>query len=99
MVTLRKLISGKETVSLISWDELSDAEKEDYEYESHGDCSFFRYKGSAYSMGDFFYLSDPHCLERLSGYVGGAAESAFSAVLVSEPDYREDTINVAYWAA
>ena len=79
-----KIITNNHLIPLIYWWELSDSEKQDFDYCSD-ECLFFRYRWNLYSLCDFMRLSKYSMFpDEWRGYMG---DSAFSGILVKYPDH------------
>jgi len=81
---------------LISWYELSDDEKKDFDYycENGDDAGmFFRYSGDIYDMSDFTRLEEGGVLA-VAGWQGRSGQGWWSAILVAVND-SGDGVKVA----
>lgn len=97
-----KIITNNKPRHIIYGFELSNKEKEQFDYlDNIDECSFFRYKGEIYDMGEFMRIARgqaPHPLrpgwERWHGY---SSDSYSSGVLVRYTSDYESVIVGRYY--
>jgi hypothetical protein len=68
------------------WFELTDKEKQEYDYEDAQEWSYFRYKGWAYTLADFMRVGAHSPFQGWDAYHGG---SFFSGVVIKLSDCGE----------
>ena len=103
MGKIMKIITNNKQRSIIYGFELSDKEKEQFDYlDDIDECSFFRYKGDIYDMGEFIRIDQsivPHpqrsAWENWHGY---SSDSFFSGVLVRYAGDYESVIVGRYYS-
>ena len=102
-VNLRRLITDIEECPALDWSNLTDAERDSVgvgSLEHDEQETYFRYLGNVYALSEFTVIDNANSHERLSGFDGGSATSAFTAVLIDISHYyTEDTIRVGSWSA
>ena len=79
-----QIITNNQPRNLISWYDLTEKEKADFDYIEDGAFSGFRYKGQMYDLGEFM-----HCEQSVNGLAnwhGISSDSFFSGVLVKLVD-------------
>ncbi len=64
---------------ILSWYDLTPAERKEFDYLEEGEGSFFRYKGWVYYLGEFMRLDHT---DIPGDWHGCASDSYFSGVLV-----------------
>lgn len=98
-----KIITNNKPRFIIYGFELSDKEKEQFDYlDNIDECSFFRYKGEIYDLGEFMRIDQsiaPHAQrpgwENWQGY---SSDSFFSGVLVRYTSDHESVIVGRYFS-
>jgi hypothetical protein len=82
----------------LSWFELSDSERDQYDWMSDEDClnaSFYRYAGAVYSDADFMTA---HEIPDFEGWHGYLNDTYFSGVLIRFDDY-DSVVMGRYYAS
>lgn len=100
---IMKIITNNKPRHIIYGFELSDKEKEQFDYlDNIDECSFFRYKGEIYGLGEFMRIDKviaPHPQrpgwENWQGY---SSDSYFSGVLVRYTSDNESVIVGCYFS-
>ena len=77
-----EIITNNHERPLLDWFELTDKEREWFDWEGADEGSFFRYRGEAYSLGEFLATDIP-------GWDGFHADSFFSGIAVKLSDDYE----------
>lgn len=98
-----QIITNNKPRHIIYGFELSDKEKEQFDYlDNIDECSFFRYKGEIYNLGEFMRIDKviaPHPQrpgwENWQGY---SSDSYFSGVLVRYTSDNESVIVGCYFS-
>ena len=91
-----KIVTNNQERPLITWDELTDKEREWFD-ASRSDSLFFRYRGWVYDYYDM--LIAPDSLKAL-GWDGALADTVWSAIVVRYFDrggYDLDGVIVGYY--
>ena len=75
-----QIVTNNVPRQMLSGYELTDSEKEDFDYIDDIDCAdFVRFKGRLYDVNDFMVCRSP---EHLPGWDGYHGDSYFSGVLI-----------------
>lgn len=89
------IYGNNHNVPLVYWYELSDKEKENFDYIDNPDENFtgFRYKGNVYGLDEFMRVESyaPDWMKKFDGYKG---DSFFSGILVKYNEEDNDFIKV-----
>lgn len=83
---------------IIYWSDLSDKEKKEFDYIKEGNkdsCSFFRYLGRVYDLGQFMRVTDNKELKKWNGYV---SDTHSSGVLVRYDAFEDNVIVGRYYS-
>lgn len=84
--------------NVIYWHELTDKEKEEFNYLDSEDeqesAAFFRYKGWTYDLGEFMRIGPTRLTgwEKFDGYL---SDSFFSGILVRYVDHHAEQVIAA----
>ena len=79
-----RIVTNNQPRHGIDWDELTDAEKGDFDYRSDVyDYDLVRYRGHVYDLGEFMRCPSDGPMSFWTGY---ASDSFFSGVLVKYAD-------------
>ena len=85
-----EIITNNHSRPLITWDELTDSERSDFDWDGAEEDLFFRYRGTAYCLSDF--LVAPFDL-RERGWDGFSADTMFSGVAIkTNGDFDMDSV-------
>ena len=98
-----EIISNNKPRFIIYGFELADKEKEQFDYlEDIDQCSFFRYKGNLYDMGEFMRIDKstaPHPQRKgWEDWDGYSSDSYFSGILVQYASDYESVIVGRYYS-
>lgn len=74
-----KIKTNNHPRDILSWYDLTPAERKEFDYLEEGEGSFFRYKGWVYDLGEFMRVDHTAIPDKWHGY---ASDSYFSGVLV-----------------
>lgn len=88
-----QIITNNQPRPIISWYELTEKEKQAFDYLTEEDVSyssFFRYKGWVYYLSDFMRSGTPH------GWHGSYGQSFFDAILVKLVDNETVIVGHAF---
>ena len=90
-----EIITNNQERPILSWWELTDAEREEFDYCGEED-SFIRYRGETIPLCDFMAVDParhaPNSFASLADWHGYRADSYFSAVLLRYTDDYEGVI-------
>ena len=74
-----KIVTNNQPRDILTWYDLTPAERKEFDYLEEGEGSFFRYKNQAYDLGEFMRVDHTAIPGDWHGYAPG---SYFSGVLV-----------------
>ena len=77
---------------MISWYDLTEKEKFEFDYDNAEESSFFRYKKWVYTLDDFMRLDKNSPLSK--NWHGYSSDSFFSGILI-ELNHSNDGVKVA----
>ncbi len=81
-----KIKTNNQPRDILSWYDLTPAERKEFDYLKEGEGSFFRYKNQVYDLGEFMLMAAsiaPHPQrEGWENWQGYASDSYFSGLLV-----------------
>jgi len=87
-----KITTNNQPRDMLSWLDLTDKEKKEFDFDGMEDTSYFRYKGWCYCLADFMCISDnsPKAMQSWQGY---HSDSFFSGIVIKFADkYCEQII-------
>jgi len=87
-----KIITNHVPRLLLSWDELTRKEKDEFEFTGRWSCDYFRYKHNIYCLADFMSIREIG-QEEFAKWHGYAADTFFSGTVI-KVCYQEGTVTV-----
>ena len=91
-----EIITNNQPRNLIYGYELTDKEREDFDYIDEDEIDghdFVRYRGNVYDIGEFMLCQDEDLTSQ--GWTGYFTDSAFSAILIKYYDQDEVIMGLA----
>lgn len=96
------IVTNNQPRDIISWYDLTPAERKEFDYLPEGEGSFFRYKNHMYDLGEFMHIDTniaPHPQREDWGkWHGYSSDSYFSGVLVRYALDNESVIVGSYYS-
>ena len=96
---MAKIVTNNHERPLINWEELTDKEREWFDYPSAPDSLFFRYRGEVYDFYDMPIA--PDSLKAL-GWDGALADTVWTAIVVryfGRDGHTLDGVVVGYYVS
>ena len=87
-----KIVTNNQPRAILSWYDLTPAERKEFDYLEDGEGSFFRYKNWVYD------LSHAMRIENIGKWQGCYTETAFSGVLIKLSSDGETVIVGRYFS-
>ena len=87
-----KIVTNNQPRDILTWYDLTPAERKEFDYLEDGEGSFFRYKGWVYDLGNAMRIEG---VEDWHGYYSG---TAFCGVLVKISSDCETVIVGSYFS-
>lgn len=91
-----KVVTNSVPRPLLYWNELTESERAEFDYESAQDSVFVRYKGITYDIGDFMRITDNSPFG--SKWHAYSSETFFSGVVVHLCDDHESVVIGSYFS-
>ena len=91
-----KVITNNVPRSLLYWHDLTESERDEFDYESASDSIFVRYKGITYDFGEFMRITDNSPFG--SEWDAYSSETAFNGVLLRLCDDHESVVIGSYFS-
>lgn len=89
-----KIKTNNQPRDILTWYDLTPAERKEFDYLEEGEGSFFRYKNHVYDLGEFMRVDHTAIPGDWHGY---ASDSYFSGVLVRYASDCEQVIVGTYF--
>lgn len=87
------IVTNNHYRQLISWDDLTPKEQEDFDFSDKKQSDYFRYKGIVYTLADFCHISFPVSCKTgekpFEGWDSWHNDSFFSGILIKISDCGE----------
>lgn len=90
-----EIITNNQERAIVSWYDLTDIEREWFDWEGAEESSFFRYKGTVYCMSDFTVVPKGVLESARNAWDGMLSDSYFSAILIRFADSDCESVIVA----